>query len=197
MKIYEKYQNFGKQNPGILFFLKLILFYNAFYYFTIFWSGICDPRNLYWSFADKYLNYIQWLRDSLRFATGILSSLFGYETYTHLSYKIGVVNGYGVLVYDSCLGYGIMSVWAAFALAFPANTKKKIKWLVGGLFAIWFINVLRILALLLAVNQGKKVDINKFGEHHDVFNAFAYGLIVLMIYFYTKSSTKKPQKPQQ
>ena len=196
MVIVDKVNKYIKVHPEILFFIKLISFYFSFDYFNYFWTGLCVPGNLYSQFADKYLNYHDYLKSSMSSTVGFFSDLLGYKT-TFIKDRISVVNGFGVVIADACSGIGIMSVWAAFALAFPANTKKKVKWLIGGLFAIWFINVIRIFALLIAVNQGKNVDINKFGEHHDVFNAFAYGLIVLMIYFYTKSSSKKPQKTKQ
>lgn len=191
MKIIETWTNFNKTKPEISFFIRLVLFYCILYYGTLFWIGICSPENLYWSFAEKYLNYIKWLRNSLISAAAFFGNLLNYNIEIPSTTFVKVVNGYGVHIVYECVGYGVMSVWAAFALAYPANTKKKIKWLIGGLFAIWLINVTRILALLIAVNQGKTVDINKFGEHHDVFNVVAYSLIILMIYFYTKSSSKK------
>ena len=197
MKILDSIKAFNKNKPEVSFFIKLTLFYCVFYYGTLFWIGLCAPGNLYSPFAESYLNYVKWLRDSLIQAAAFFANLLGYNAIVSNTFRVNVVNGFGVNIVYQCVGYGIMSVWAAFALAFPANTKKKVKWLIGGLFAIWFINVIRILALLIAVNQGKNVDINKFGEHHDIFNAFAYGLIVLMIYFYTKSSSKKPQKTKQ
>lgn len=191
MKVLDVVKDFNKKHAEISFFIKLIIFYCMLYYGTVFCIGICAPGNLYSPFAEKYLNYIKWLRESITHTASFFGNLLGYEVITPNSYKIKVVNGGGVNIVYECVGYGVMSVWAAFALAYPTHTKRKLKWLFGGLLAIWFINVIRILALLLAVNQKTKIDINKFGEHHDVFNYVAYSLIIIMIYFYTKTKVRK------
>jgi exosortase/archaeosortase family protein len=196
MKIIETWKNFITTKPEISFFIKLIFLNIVFYIFNFFWTGLCVPNNIYWNFADKYLDYHDALIYTLKYSVKAICSLLGYETYFSINNKISIVHGRGVGIANACSGAGVILVWIAFVLAYPELKLRKLKWLFGGLFAIWFINVIRILALLLAVNQGKTVDINKFGEHHDVFNVIAYGLIIIMIYFYTKSSVQKnaPQK---
>lgn len=195
MNIIKKLTFNSQYKTEIIFFLKLFFLNVLFYCFNYFWTGLCVPGNIYSNFADTFLDYHDWLIDTLRIGVNLIAKTIGYNTYFPSSNKISVVNGHGVGIANACSGAGVMFVWIAFILSFPSSTKKKkIRWLLSGLFAIWFINVIRILALLIAVNQGKKVDINQFGEHHDLFNYVAYGLIIIMIFFYTKSPKSSTTK---
>jgi exosortase/archaeosortase family protein len=89
----------------------------------------------------------------------------------------------------SCLGIGILSSWAAFAIAFPNNLKRKIIWLFAGLLTIWFANVIRVAVLLMLLNKTK--DVKGFPNHHTIFNVIAYMIVIVLIYFYSKEKTVK------
>lgn len=194
MKILESIKAIEKFKVELLFFMKFLTLYSFFYFGFMFWIGYSTPGNYYSPFAEKYLNLVRWLRESLVFGVETLMQLFGYEIKTNSTLrKINVANGHGVTIANVCLGYGVMSVWAAFVLTYPSSIIKKIKWLIGGLMTIWFTNLLRILTLLLLVNQPKKINVNQFGDHHDVYNIIAYAIIIAMIFFYTKE--KKPTIP--
>lgn len=184
-KVFTIFQKFKSE---IVFVAKLLLVSAFLNYGTKFWIGACEPGNIYFPFAEKYLNYPDWLKFSIFNATIFFSNLLGYAAYQVDEIKVAVVNGNGVNIGYSCIGYGIMSFWVAFILAYPKELNKRVKWLLSGLIIIWFINVLRILILLILVNQPEKIDVNKFGNHHDVFNYIAYAIILLMIWFYTKTN---------
>jgi len=85
-----------------------------------------------------------------------------------------------------CVGYGVMSFWAAFVIANKATFFRKTFWVIVGWFALWVINCIRILLLLAAIeNRWPK---NRYLDHHSMFNIVAYSFIFILIYIYTRSS---------
>jgi exosortase/archaeosortase family protein len=98
--------------------------------------------------------------------------------------NIRFVGGRGVHIGYDCIGYGVLSFWAAFILANQASLGKKIKWLMAGLVVIFTINVFRINLLLLSVNRNWASSLQM--DNHFWFNVFAYTAIFTMIYLYDK-----------
>lgn len=178
-----------KKNPETLFLIKLFLFFSLFYFGTQFWIGITTKGNYYIAFCDEYLNYVKWLRVSILKAAGIICYCFGFETNIENTISLRVINGYKVNMVYSCIGVGILSSWAAFALAYAAPAKRKIVWLLSGLFTIWFINAVRIAILLMLLNKTRNTK--GFSHHHTIFNIIAYSIVILFIYFYTKEKNIK------
>jgi exosortase/archaeosortase family protein len=97
-----------------------------------------------------------------------------------------MVNGRGIILGYECVGYGVMSFWAAFVGASVSSFPKKIMWLFIGFIALWVLNIVRLALLLLATNKGWPVP---FGwDHHTWFNILAYIFIFTMIYLFHKNS---------
>lgn len=180
--------NISKKYPEGFFIAKLLALFSIFYFGTQIFIGITSKGNYYYAFLDEYLNYIKWLRVSILKAAGIICSLFGYNTKIENSISLRIINGYKINMVYSCIGIGIMSSWAAFALAYSTTLKRKIIWLFGGLITIWFINAIRVAALLIWVNKTR--DTKGFANHHTVFNILAYMIVIVLIYFYTKEKRK-------
>jgi exosortase/archaeosortase family protein len=88
----------------------------------------------------------------------------------------------------SCIGYGVMSFWAAFIIVNKGSWKKKFLWVVSGWIAIWCINVVRLSLLILAINKNWQMPLGL--DHHTWFTIAAYILIFILIYFYDRSSKK-------
>ena len=178
-----------KNNFFIVYLIKFIGIFCLLYFGTIAVIGLVSPCGRYYlSFLDNYFNYISWLRSSLLFATKLFFSFIGVTVYNKNIYTITVLNGSGVHIVYSCLGYGVMSFWAAFVLANDGKILKKVKWLISGLFVIWLINVFRLFLFLLSLNNQWSIP---FGiNHHTLFTVFAYAGIFIMIYFFDKSSNK-------
>jgi len=86
----------------------------------------------------------------------------------------------------TCIGYGVMSFWAAFIIANKSSWLEKIIWVLGGWLAICCINVFRI--SLLIISQDKHWPMPLGFDHHTWFNIFAYILIFVLIYFYDRST---------
>ncbi|HMJ47544.1 MAG TPA: hypothetical protein VK498_09450 [Ferruginibacter sp.] len=182
------------KDKGFLRFL--IIFLVVFllcYYGSIAVIGLTAPGDYYSPFLAKYLNYISWLRNSLLNGSQWLLSLFGDDTYYQNEYVLSQVNGRGVKLVYSCLGLGVMSFWIAFITASVSFLKRKIIWILSGLFVIWLINIIRISLLLVSLNHSWKMP---FGiDHHTWFNIVAYGVIFLMMYLFSKAKVKR-QNPK-
>jgi exosortase/archaeosortase family protein len=173
----------------ILFIIKFLVTFCVFYFGTLAVIGLSAEEGYYSPFVAKYINYIDWLRDSLLTVSEKVLSWIGYETDRPNKYDLFVKGGYGVRMVYSCIGYGVMSFWAAFIIANKGNWKRKAIWIIGGLFVLWCINILRISLLVVALNKKWSMPLGL--DHHTWFNIVAYSLIFLMIYLYDKSSGNK------
>ena len=178
-----------KNNDFVKYLIKFIGIFCLLYFGTLAVIGLVSPGGKYYfSFLDEHLNYIAWLRASLLFGTKQVFSIIGLTAYTKNVYTITILNGKSIHIVYSCLGYGVMSFWAAFVLANDGSFIKKTSWLLLGLLMIWGINVFRLFLFLLAINNNWS---SPFGlNHHTLFTIFAYCGIFIMIYFFDKSDNK-------
>ena len=165
------------------FFCLLIILH----YFNLFYFSIIDKKGLiYIPFLDNHVNYISWLRNSILYTSNLIVRLTGTDSYVSLPFHLKTVNGNYVQLVYSCLGLGLMSFWTAFVVGNNDALGKKILWCIIGLVSIWFINCVRIAVLLLAFQR--QWPVNRFIDHHSLFNMVAYSLIFFLIYFYLKST---------
>ena len=178
--------NLLRKNSFSRFVIIFLLIFSFCYLVSLAVIGVSAPGNYYSAFIDHYLNFISWIRVSLLFGTKMILKIFGVETYYAGEYVLRKVNGRGIRLVYSCIGYGIMSFWIAFITASSKEWIKKLKWVAGGLLLIWFINITRMALLLIATNNNWQMP---FGwDHHTWFNIVAYAAIFLMIYFFERSS---------
>ena len=138
------------------FFRYTLKFLSAFcilYFSTSAIIAFTSPGGYYSDFVHNYLDYPTLLRASLLNASKILLSIFGYSSRVVGLYHLQLENGSSVQLVYSCLGYGLMSFWAAFVFANKGSAKKKIAWLLTGFLFLWMINVTRIALLLAAIDK--------------------------------------------
>lgn len=180
----DKAINSCKADTVVVNITKLLLVFTALYILNEGFIGISSPGNTYIPFLDHYLNYIDWLRYSILHTANGITRLFNYNTVVSQPYKLRLVEGPGVQMVYSCIGYSIMSFWAAFVIVSKAGTRYKWTWLLGGLLCIWFINCVRVASLLIVHLKGW--NINKYLDHHTLFNYVAYSLILVLMYLYTR-----------
>ncbi|MFN0082398.1 MAG: exosortase/archaeosortase family protein [Ferruginibacter sp.] len=155
------------------------------YYGALFITGLAIPGGMYSPFAEKYFNIAAWFRSSLIGGTKVFVAVFDYKTIRTSEYVLRVPGANGIRIVYSCLGFGVMSFWAAYMVATSATLVKKAAWLLAGVLLIWFINVVRISLVLIASNKGWKFP---FGwDHHRWFNIAAYLFIFCMMYFFEKN----------
>jgi exosortase/archaeosortase family protein len=174
------------------FWLYLLKFTGVFclcYFGTLAVIGLAAPGGIHSPFVEKYLDYVSWIKLSLIHATGFILMLFDISTYTIPGFIIRFTGGNGVHIAMDCVGYGVYSFWIAFVVANKGTFFKKSGWIVGGLFGLWFINVLRISLYLTSLNRDWSMPLGL--DHHMWFNICAYLLIFLLIYLYDRSFSKK------
>lgn len=166
--------------------------YSLFSWFTIFWIGVTSKGNMYWAFAAESLNFVALFRRSLLFSAKEVCSLFGYETAFIGEFTLRVGNRAIRLVY-SCLGFGVMSFYAAYVLAWPSGSFLQ-KWvpLFSGLAFIVFLNVMRL--ALLPIIHIEYPSTRKFPiDHHDIFNVILYLVIAVMLISWTRKLNRDPK----
>ena len=184
-------KTFQNNYPFVFYLLKFIGVFCVCYFGTLALIGICAAGGFYSPFIAKYFDYVSLLRKSLLHGSKWLLNLFGYKAEVSGIYYLKLITGKKVHVGYDCLGYGVMSFWNAFIVANKGSLSKKLRWIFGGLFLIWLINIVRISMLLVAINN-KQVP--PFFDHHTWFNIVAYLLIFLLIYFYDRSVKAKRQE---
>ena len=103
-----------KRDPNnfIRFFLVFTTLFLIFYFGALFFTGLSVPGGLYSSFINKYFNLAGWLRQSLIFGTKTIVSFFNIETVRTNEYELRIPNANGIKIVYSCLGFGVMSLWA-------------------------------------------------------------------------------------
>lgn len=170
---------------SIAYFLKLIGLTLLLNYFSIGYNGLVSPEGpRYSALLDHYLNYIQWIRQTLMYGSSLLAKLLGTDTYISGPQIIKIGNNIDVEIWLPCLGIGIMSFWTAFIVTNTGRVRNKVAWWAGGLFSIYLINCCRIGLLLVALDTGWTQ--NSAFDHHDLFNITAYILIGLLMHSYTE-----------
>lgn len=172
----------------IIYLLKFLFVYAVLYYGTQLIIGLTVPGNAYSAFLHDYLDYISVLRKSLLYASKFVISIFGYESMVQNNYYLKIVDGSRVRMVYSCLGIAVFSFWAAFVIANAGNLWYKFRWIIGGIIAIWLINIARICLLIVATND--RWALFTIVDHHTMFNITAYGAVFLMMYIFDKHQKK-------
>ncbi len=176
-------------NPQLRFIGLFLCLSGFFYIFNTAYIGITAKGGAYIPFLDKYLNYIRWWRDfDIELSATILRWL-GYTVITN-DYQLKVVGLAGFKLVYTCLGYGIMGVFAAFVLAFPKPFKQKIGFLLFGLLLIQALNIARFV-LISIFWTGK--DFLWGIDHHNFFNTIVYAILIVTVFFWIKRSERNTQ----
>lgn len=170
----------------LTYFLKFISLFLLLYAFNGFYIGVTGAGGMFYSpFLNHHLNYVAWMRSSILHGANLLAHTFGTNSFIIPPYTLKILRGPSVMMGYSCIGFGNISFWLAFVVTHSSTTiKKKIKWCMAGVFVIWFVNCLRVTFLLMALKAN--TNINRFADHHTLYNTIAYTLIAAMVYLFTK-----------
>lgn len=168
-----------KSNPGAVFITKFLVFFLLFHFGNEAFIGITAPGGLHIPFLENHLDYVDWLRSSILYASRLVAEhLLDIDCTVQLPYTLRAFTGHTVRMVYSCIGLGIMSLWAAFIIAHPVRIKVMLRWLILGIVAIWIINVFRVALILMALQR--HWNHSKYLDHHDIFNIIAYIMIFVL-----------------
>lgn len=187
-------KTFSRQRHGrIVFFLaKLLAFFLLFDYFFLFLIGASVEGGVYIPFLAETLNIPVFYRDAVLLMAGGLLHLLNYE-YTIQGELLAVAGSPGILLNYSCYGFSLISLYAALILAYPAEKKLRIKFLLLGLAGIVTLNTLRV-AALAALYTGQNYQTIQQIDHHMIFNIVVY-LFIFGIFYRYVNRAESHEKP--
>jgi exosortase/archaeosortase family protein len=173
-------------------FFPLLFF--VFYYFNIGFIGLTSPGGHYIHLLDQHFNYIQYWREfNISTSETILKTL-GYEVFTN-QFRLHVEGKAGFILVYSCLGYGILSVFTAFVLAYPKPLKQKLIFLLLGILTFQILNIIRLILIAL---YWKPAPLLLKINAHEIFNCTIYAIMACSIsYWLNLKSNKKNLQNEQ
>lgn len=180
------------KNPFVVYLLKFTVIFCVLYFGTLVIIALAAPAGWYSPTVDHHLDYVTWLKNSLIGGSKFILSLFSISTYKEPGFVLTFPGGKAVIIAMDCVGFGVYSFWIAFVAANKGKAVKKILWILVGLLALWFINVVRITLVLVAINKGWAMPLGI--DHHTWFTICAYLLIFCMIWLYDKSFKSETKK---
>ena len=102
-----------------------------------------------------------------------------------------IVNVLGI--YRACNGLELMILYAGFILCFSGSFKRKILYIVGGILALYFLNVFRCMVLgFVVLEHSKHFDI----AHKYFFNTIVYALTFMLWVFYVKGLPRREEQDE-
>jgi len=182
---------FKKESAALFWFpFKLILFYLAISYFFITYTGLTtEGGRLYSSFLVQHFDFISWFRRFLLWGGSLFASSIGYPS-GYNDYFLYVRNGSAVRMVYSCLGFSLMSAYAALVLAWPAKVLYRLMSLVIGTIIIIVLNMIRLGGLAVLYTTRNYVFFKNI-NHHDLFNIIVLMTVFVMFVIHVKYSESK------
>jgi exosortase/archaeosortase family protein len=172
--------------PALSFMLRFLFLFACFYGFHKAFIGLSTPGGSYWRVLDQHVNYIKAWRHLNIQTTARIIDLLGYEVQTtETSLRVSARAGF-ILIY-SCLGYGIMSLTAAFILAYPKSMRSQILFLFLSLSVIQATNIARLVLIALYA----KIRPGMLPDHHTLYNILIYLVLSLLIYLWLNHSSQQ------
>lgn len=183
----ERLKTYWLQNPALRFIAVFLGLFTLLYYFNLFVIGITSEGNYYSAFLDNNLNYISALRSLLLNISSRLLEGMGYQVFTS-EYTLHVKDHGGFNIVYSCLGFGVMSFFVAFVVAYPKSLKSKLSFIPAGLILIQVLNIIRFIVMALFYLKNR----NFLGmiDHHAVYNTILYLILIAAIYVWINYSKK-------
>lgn len=192
IKIKEKMKQRSKpvsrrvNAPALFFTIRFFLLFIGLYGFNQAFIGLSTPGGSYLSALDQHVNYIKaWRHFNIRVVAQIIE-LLGYRVET-TEISLRVTGRAGFILIYSCLGYGIMSLVAAFILAYPKPAGSRFVFFFLSLLFIQITNILRLVLIALYAKKQAGIFIN----HHTLYNILLYLFLSIFIYLWLNHPNKK------
>lgn len=172
------------KHPIVVFLIKFLVLFYVLNTLFLGYVAITDQRGIYnWHIPEEW-NLITIIRETLKYPVMWIMKISGHEAFLS---KRGVYLKEGGVINISftCLGIKVMLVYISLILSYPG--RRKLLFLVSGLFMIHMLNVSRMTALLFMLLHHQRT---KAYIAHDVFNYGSYMIILLFLYFYINQKEK-------
>ena len=162
-----------KNSPPLVFLLKALFLYIAWYLFYELW-------------LHPYTNTDLLVIDNIIKFSEIGLKLLGFsiipDVYDASFRTIGLDGSHGVWIGDSCNGITIFALFAGYIIAYPGKLKTKLFYIFFGVLTIHFLNILRIMALtIILLYAPESLDFN----HTYTFTSIMYAYIFLLWYLWS------------
>ncbi len=169
------------------FIISFLLLFTIVYGFNLAFIGVTAPGGIYLPWLQDHLNYIEHWRNFNIQATAFTLDALGYPVKI-TSFTLAVPGRGGFKLIYSCLGYGIMSFLFSYVMIFPKPWRSRIVVLVPGLLIIQILNLIRFLIISL---YWRKMSFYTWIDHHLAFDIFIYLVVIMILYMWINSNTKR------
>jgi len=115
-----------------------------------------------------------------------LESLFNYNVVNSKDF-IMIEGSVGFEVGLPCVGIGLIYSYVSLIISYPGLLKYKLIFLPLGIFSIYFLNVIRVVQLVIADHNNSRIPNQNL---HDIFNFFVYVLVFLLWIIWVKLESK-------
>jgi exosortase/archaeosortase family protein len=178
----EQWGHAKSRTTTLRFIFKFLILFLLFYYFNILFISLSSPDGLHISYVATQLNYIAAFREFYLSTVKLVLVYLGFEVITFPT-RLSVVGHAGFTLVYSCLGYGIISCFSAFALAIPKPFKSRYLFLSVGILLTIILNICRL--VLISIYYKADFMLYIF-DHRDIFNLSTYGAILIYSYLWLK-----------
>jgi exosortase/archaeosortase family protein len=146
-------------------------------------SQVIEPFKAVW---EKMMNVFLKIITSLSF---VMLKMFGYKV-NHYDAFLAIKGTAGVIVGPACVGVGVMFVYSGLIISYYGSKKMQLKFVLGGLFFILFLNSLRVTILcMISKYHNSWVEFN----HKYVFDNLLYICVILIWIWYANITNKQLQ----
>jgi len=147
----------------------------------IIWYLVYDQ----WIAVDGGLD--KWLSENVAYISGSLLSIFGYASSANATTLS--IDGYPLVrVGDSCNGLVLFALFGGFIIAYPGSWKAKLLYIPLGILAIYFLNIIRVIALALnSLYSRNSLDFNHKYTFTFIVYACIFGFWMYWVKRYAKS----------
>lgn len=171
-----------KQNAFIKFILTAGLLYLFLYI-------------VYQFIVKRYTYYDQKFIGSIIQTANFFLKNIGYNTFTVLQDRdyqvIGIDGSNGVWVGSNCNAITLFSLFSVFIIAYPGKTKTKLWFIPMGIIFIHFLNIIRVIALVLIANYAPQfLNFNHTYTFTFLIYAFIFMLWMIWVNKYSRVDSK-------